>query len=207
MASLNFDEWPSAFENILIIEFSGLFNPGDSHDKLSFVPRALVLDQPVNLSFVRDVLTLRQFISLCTVRSPRGDGVGLVDVDEKYSIPESCRETERPSGSRSVPHETILLQHRWMLEDLDESLGLSKQRWKGTSDSESNGSCPPTHRSFPILSYRRASHLCSYLQDSNRTTYPIIARPRDNKTRAEIGSPLARGAKGDDEAGSRIQSV
>jgi hypothetical protein len=192
VGSLNFDGWPNAFDNILVIEFSGLFNPGENHEHLSFVHRALVLDQPVNVSFVRDVLSLRQFVSFCTSHTPQGHGhgAGLADVDEKYAASETSQRSHRLSSSRTVPHQEQDLRHyRWMLEDFDEAFSLTRSRWKGSVDSEAADSAPPTHRSCPILSYRRASHHCSYLQDSNRTTYPIIARPRKNKGRADDSSP------------------
>ena len=185
MASLNFDAWPAAFDEILVIEFSGLYSPGESSEKFSFVHRALVLDQAVNISFVRDVLSLRQFINMCSEHSPRQNGIGLADMDERYGGSESTPRTIEEYGTAQAHgprlKETIPKQYAWMLEDFDSSVRSPKSRWKHASDAELFDSAPPTHRSFPILSYRRASLTRSYLQDSNRTTYPIIARPRTNK--------------------------
>jgi hypothetical protein len=217
VAGLNFEGWPTAFDEILVIEFSGIFNPADGSEKLSFVHRALVLDQPVSINFVRDVMTLRQLISLCRGELPRGNEFGADDafLPELHTARSEMRSEMRsdmstatprlqedwaPSSARYTeaasfpPREPISQHYAWMLEDFDSAAVCSRKYPSRSGDALSSESPPATRRSFPILSYRRAGTSCSYLQDSNRTTYPIIARPRQNKALSEIDAAVGYGS-------------
>jgi hypothetical protein len=204
VAGLNFEGWPAAFNEILVIEFSGIFNPAETSEKLTFVHRALVLDQPVSITFVRDVMTLRQLISLCCGDLPRGNEFGADDpfLPELHTARSEMRsetaatprlqEDWAPSSARRSeaasypPREPISQHYAWMLEDFDSATVRSRKHPPRSADPLAPDSPPATRRSFPILSYRRAGTSCSYLQDSSRTTYPIIARPRQAKARPEI---------------------
>ena len=215
VAGLNFEGWPAAFDEILVVEFSGIFNPAETSEKLTFVHRALVLDQPVSITFVRDVMTLRQLISLCCGDLPRGNEFGADDAflpelhtarsevrsEMSASTPRLLEEWAPSSARRSEaasfpPRESVSQHYAWMLEDFDSAAVGSRKYPSKPGDVLSADSPPATRRSFPILSYRRAGTSCSYLQDSSRTTYPIIARPRQTKSRPEIDAAIGYGGYG-----------